>query len=132
MLRADLPNDGGVTAGDRTVPPEENQHHDFARSRLERINYLAVKIEGIVLTEGEFGGHQTNQKNCSHPKKICPEYRDASTHRNFQTYTLTGILGLTASAVHPVLATCASIQMRETKRGSPEGLPGWKRVVVRN
>jgi hypothetical protein len=59
MLRADLPNDRGVTARDRTVPPEENQHYDFARSCFERINYLAVEIEGIVLAQREFTGHQT-------------------------------------------------------------------------
>jgi len=82
------------------------------------IKLSSVKIEGIVLTEGEFEATRLTKKIAPTRKKICPEYRDASTHRNFQTYTLTGILGLTASAVIRFWLPAHLSSMRETKEGA--------------
>jgi hypothetical protein len=50
MLRADLLNDRGVTAGDWAVPANKNQHDDLAGSRVERICRLAVEIKRTLLT----------------------------------------------------------------------------------
>src|SRR5580704_13610706 len=78
--RTELLDDRSVTAGDRAVPAEKNQHDDLAGSCVERIHLLPVKIDCTVLTQHKFGSQDTGEKYARQQETNCPEC-GAAAHR---------------------------------------------------